>query len=280
MIAEDFPVLERERQDLLTLILPICDEGVFRPVDLFPGDEPTILRRTFSRADRSWTVVALLNWDDGEKREGVPLGELAGLPAGDDRYHVYDVFARSFLGILTPGDFIDGAPAHGVRLPRVTPAVDRPQIVGTTTHISQGAVETTTESWDAATGRLTIGFADLDKGFRPFAEPASDNQRRIGACDRVRPPRLAMQRGWQSVGGGKASPSAGLRLSSVPQGVQWTMGMSFIVTSPGGAATTRGIALRVMAMVPTSPWVPPITRIVRSGVPVITTSSYDSAAPR
>lgn len=192
MIAEDMERLERERQDLLTLILPICDEGRFRPSDLFPSDEPRIIRRTFARKGAEWSVVAVLNWDD-DYQDDLKLAELVdaaaldgsppddtlpegALRVGDSQvecYHVYDLFADRYLGALTSDDAISGAAPHGARVFRVTPALNHPQLVGTTTHLSQGAVETSAESWNAETGTLRIDLNDLEGRRGTFLVSAS-----------------------------------------------------------------------------------------------------------
>jgi hypothetical protein len=44
------------------------------------------------------------------------------------------------------------------------PAVARPQVVGTTRHVVQGAVDLTDEAWDAATRALKATSTNLDGG--------------------------------------------------------------------------------------------------------------------
>lgn len=178
MIAEDVERLPPERGRLLTLLLPICNEGRFRPIDLFPTDEPRILRRDFSRTDTAgaeaqWSVVGLMNWDDQDDLEGVPLGRLAEAAGGagsprdaarpdGPRWHAYDVHAERYLGALGAEERIAPVEAHGTRLLRLTPVAARPQLIGSTMHISQGAVETSAERWSPDATQLTIDLCDLE----------------------------------------------------------------------------------------------------------------------
>lgn len=170
MIAEDLTALPPEREALLSLILPICDEGEFRPVDLFRTDAPRLLRRVFSRTaerEEGWAVVAVVNWDDGTDERGATIGELlAGAPvphAGEAgaRFHVWDAFAGKPLGALDAGAGLAPVAPHGVVLARVTPVGDRPQIVGTTTHINQGALELSAVQWEPDTAELSVALGDL-----------------------------------------------------------------------------------------------------------------------
>lgn len=168
MIAEDLAALPAEREALLSLILPICDEGEFRPLDLFATDSPRLLRRRFDRGGDEWSVVAALNWDDEPDAEGATVGsfvEFAGTGQADGggsvRVHAYDVFADRYLGILGADERLAPVAPHGTVLARLTPCLGRPQLVGTTMHISQGAVETRSVVWDEEAGELVVDLADL-----------------------------------------------------------------------------------------------------------------------
>lgn len=167
MIAEDISRLEPDRQELLTLILPICDGGHFRPIDMFPGDEPRIIRRTYSMSDRSWAVIGILNWSDSDDSEQLTYADL--ISDADDwsgscaqLFHAYDVYGKSHLGIVQPDQFVGTVPAHGALLLRLTPVAAHPSLVGTTTHISQGCAEVLSEIWNDTERSLEIRMLDLD----------------------------------------------------------------------------------------------------------------------
>jgi hypothetical protein len=101
-----------------------------------------------------WMVVAHFNW------ESSPLGSVRvnfadlGLAADRD-YLVYEFWSKKFLG-ASKGSFVT-APVEpkGLQIYAVRRALDRPQIVSTNRHISQGAVDLLDIRWDKATATLS-----------------------------------------------------------------------------------------------------------------------------
>jgi len=93
-------------------------------------------------AQRWWTVV-LVNWDD----EPLPLAAAVaalGIPGGAARYTATTCgrasacgCAANFKATLAPHTTLTVALAGG----------DHPQVIGTTRHVIQGAIDITDERW-------------------------------------------------------------------------------------------------------------------------------------
>jgi hypothetical protein len=123
-----------------------------------------------------WWTVVVVNW------EGEPLDvslPLAGLGITGAKFDAYDVWrdrpAADLKEVLTLT--LEPHTAHTLA---IRAGAARPQVIGTTRHVVQGAVDITDEAWDAATRTLKAKATNLDarayavtiavpKGLRPAA---------------------------------------------------------------------------------------------------------------
>ncbi len=105
-----------------------------------------------------WWTVAVINWDDVARETFVSLATL-GLPAGS--YDAYDVWGDVPLPPLRDAVAAHLAP-HAALLVALRPSTSRQQVIGTTRHLVQGAVDVAAESWDALTRTLTARATNLD----------------------------------------------------------------------------------------------------------------------
>jgi hypothetical protein len=159
MYTENIQQLKQGRQWLLSMLLPIYQKGKFRPVDLFKNIPAKTLRLACNANGRNWTLAAGLNWTDEIDKKGLDVS-LLDLPR-DTRYHVYDVFKKEYMGMISVDTLLGPVPSHGVLMVNLVPVKGKPQVVGSDLHISQGGVEISHETWDDQTGLLTIGLKDL-----------------------------------------------------------------------------------------------------------------------
>jgi hypothetical protein len=158
-IAEDVSSLPPERQWLLSLILPIYDRGRFRPVDLFKNYNPRTLKLELFEGGRDWILAAGLNWQNLSRPVALRFKELDLDPAL--AYHAFDVFNQRYSGTMKSEDHIGPVNPRGVRLINLVRVVERPQVIGTDLHITQGAVEIAGEEWNGSTGKLTLSLNGL-----------------------------------------------------------------------------------------------------------------------
>jgi opacity protein-like surface antigen len=132
-------------------------------------------------AARWWTVV-VVNWDDEPKDFALPLATLgiAGL-----KFDAYDVWNDRPLPPLTDTLSLRVDP-HSALTVGIRAAAARPQVIGTTRHIVQGAVDLVDEEWVAARRTLKGRAVNLDG--RAYAITiAVPKGMRAGACSSTPP---------------------------------------------------------------------------------------------
>ncbi len=125
--------LTEDRREILSMLLPVYGKTA-TPLDMFESDMPQVLELDCG----AHRMLALFNWDSQPAE--VSTQHL------DGQWHVFDVWMRQYLGVHIGGVAFT-APRHGCRLLRLTPAVERRAIVGTTFHLLQGACEIVSEVW-------------------------------------------------------------------------------------------------------------------------------------
>jgi len=141
--SDRLPPLTPERRDIISLLLPTYGRSA-TPLDLFETtDLPALLRLDLP----THTLLAVFNWDDASGEREVPL------PNGS--WHVFELWDEDYIG-LKSGPVLLPVPPHGCRLLRLTPDAGRPQVVGSTLHILQGALEIAAEDWDGETLRVHL----------------------------------------------------------------------------------------------------------------------------
>ena len=109
-----------------------------------------------------WWTVILVNWDEAPQTVTQALAAL-GIPA--QRLTAYDVWAERPLDDVQQAIKATIA-AHTTLTIGLRPAGSHPQVIGTTRHIIQGAIDIAEEHWDAATRTLTAKSVKLDG--RPY----------------------------------------------------------------------------------------------------------------
>jgi len=132
-------------------------------------------------AARWWTVV-LVNWEEEPQSVAHALAAL-GLPAA--RFAAYDVWAEGPLADVQQTLKAAIAP-HTTLTVALRPAGTHPQVIGTTRHIIQGAIDITDERWDAATQTLAARSVNLD-GRAYAVTVAVPRGMRPGTCKSDRP---------------------------------------------------------------------------------------------
>jgi hypothetical protein len=98
-----------------------------------------------------WVILNRLNWSDNPAgKTTVQLADL-GLDASKD-YLAYEFWSHRFLGACRGSLEVAGLPANGLASIALREQLDRPQIVSTNRHLSQGGAELVGEvAWQANT---------------------------------------------------------------------------------------------------------------------------------
>ena len=108
-------------------------------------------------APKWWTVV-LVNWDDEPQ---TVTQSLAALGISGARFATYDVWADQPLADVQQSLTATIQP-HSTLTVALRPTAPRPQVIGTTRHVVQGAVDIAEEHWDSAASTLRGKSANLD----------------------------------------------------------------------------------------------------------------------
>jgi hypothetical protein len=148
--SEWLPGLPPERLDILKRTMP--SHGLKpRPVDLFDEPLPRIWLLSDTRRAPRRDVVGLFNWSDTNATFDTSLERL-GLPA-NGAYVAFDFWSNELLAPIK--DRLNVAvPARSCRILAVRPALDRPQLLSTSRHVTQGIVDVLAEQWNR--GRKTL----------------------------------------------------------------------------------------------------------------------------
>jgi lysophospholipase L1-like esterase len=140
------PDLPPERLDILRRCIP-SHNLPSRPVDVLEHEPARVWHLADTRASRR-DIVALYNWDN-RPATIAETAERIGLPPAKE-YVGFDFWANQFLPPFG-GTLRAELPAGGsCRILAIQPRRDRPQLVSTSRHITQGIVDVTGETWDAA----------------------------------------------------------------------------------------------------------------------------------
>jgi alpha-galactosidase len=132
--SDNLARLTDERREIISMLLPVYGRSAV-PLDLFTAEGmPTL----FELECGTHRMLGVFNWGEEAADVVVPL------PAEDT--HVFEVWESSYKGILT-GETTVPLPAHGCALLALRPALGRPQVVGSTIHLLQGAMEIAGEEW-------------------------------------------------------------------------------------------------------------------------------------
>jgi alpha-galactosidase len=141
--SDKLPNLSAARRDLISLLLPVYGKSAV-PLDLFQTPE---LPALFSLDCGTHRLLAVFNWSDESSDVEAPLP--------DGHWHIFEFWEREYLGVRE-GRLSLPAPPHGCRLLRLTPDLGRPQVVGSSLHITMGAMEIASEEWDGAKLRIAM----------------------------------------------------------------------------------------------------------------------------
>lgn len=140
-MGDDLRTLPPERCGLLRRILPTVD---IHPMDLSRkqrGTEYALLNLAVCRRFGSWNVAAVTNFTAETLRLTLHLGADLRLDCGEGRrYAVCDYWNQSFLGLFAEALPLEVSPCDTAVL-RITPFEGRPEIIFTSRHLTQGAVE-------------------------------------------------------------------------------------------------------------------------------------------
>jgi len=175
-LGDVMPELPPDRLPLLQRTLPTmpiapmdlfsrgsdADWACFRSVraDDYIHHYPEILDLKVAAKSGTYDVVALPNWRSAPVTKAVSLSRQLGLDAGE-KYVAFDFWNQALLGVVSDRMSIE-VEGHDTRVVLVHRLLNRPQLIGTSRHIT-GAYSIQGLSWDAASNTLQ-GLSEIVPG--------------------------------------------------------------------------------------------------------------------
>ena len=149
--SDDLEKVPPDRIDLISMLLPPLPRSA-DPVDVIQRDMPERYEITFDRPDDPLRLVGLFNFAD-ETRDIV-------LPLPPGRWHAFELWEERYRGVVERHIEFSLVSPHACRVVALRPAADDvPRVVGTNAHIGVGRLDITAQSWNTASGTLTIELA-------------------------------------------------------------------------------------------------------------------------
>lgn len=157
LLSDWLPNLPAERLDILKRTMPSFD-GEVRPVDYFDHFLPSIWLLTKEVSGESIWVLGLFNWEKTSQKIASSLAH-AGLDPLQT-YHAFDFWDNVLLPDIQRA-FAYELPPESCKVVAIRAAKDRPLLLGTSQHVTQGMMEAHGETWD---GEALSGQCELIKG--------------------------------------------------------------------------------------------------------------------
>jgi hypothetical protein len=171
----DFPP---ERLDILRRCIPAHNLSA-RPVDVFERHPARLWHLADTRGGVRRDVVALYNWEKTPAAIECAAGRI-GLPPAKE-YVAFDFWADKFVPPFKEAVRAALPPGQACRVLAVRPVSATPQLLSTSRHVTQGMVDVSDETWDAAA--RTLSAASQVVGGDPYeirvVVPTGENSWRV-----------------------------------------------------------------------------------------------------
>lgn len=145
----------KERFAYVCKLLPVYPHAA-RMVDAFPENAkyPSIFTLPIDCTTDNFHLVGLINWGDSPKEFHIPIGEIVADCQTGSAWHVFSWFDRRVIGRIHKNIHIPALSAHGGALLALRKDLGRPQLLSTSTHVTQGAVDVDSMQWEQESLRL------------------------------------------------------------------------------------------------------------------------------
>jgi hypothetical protein len=166
--ADRLPLLQRTLPTMPIAPMDLFSRGsdanwaCFRSVsaDDYIHHYPEVINLKVAAQSGTYDVVALPNWRSAPVTKTVSLGRQLGLDPGA-KYVAFDFWNQALLGVVSDRMDVEVG-GHDTRVVLVHRLLDRPQLVGTSRHIT-GAYSIKELSWDAP-GHTLRGVSEVVPG--------------------------------------------------------------------------------------------------------------------
>jgi hypothetical protein len=166
LLANDrLPDLPASRVAMLKSVFPATD---VRTLDLHRAENTrkSVVDLKVAHLGRTYDVVGVFNFDEEAQTGRHVAWRDLGLDP-DRAYHVFDFWSGVYLGPWRGGVFVD-VPATDVRVLTVVPAADRPVLLSTDRHLTQGWVDLLALDEGGTTAEPTMSGRSRLVGGEPY----------------------------------------------------------------------------------------------------------------
>lgn len=157
--GDDLPKLPSERTELIKRCLPVLDIHPMDAKQHTHGGGVLRVQLNVELPFESYTVVDIFNMEQTDTEYEINIKKDLYLDPG--LYHIYDFTAKEYLGYTGEKLRASLKPCES-RVFAIRPKLDRPQIVSTDRHITQGAAEISKMKWENNTLSFTANLVKDD----------------------------------------------------------------------------------------------------------------------
>ncbi len=158
LVSDDLTGVDEERFQIIRAALPGLETEA-RPVDLFGNHDPMVYHLQVPGSDRH--LVALINWKDKRADVEAPIEKIDA--HGD--HHAFEFWRGAYLGISDRklGPF--HLPPHSCYFITMIPRSDKPRVLSTSFHMSQGAMGIAEEKLDGDNMEISLELPGKRSGY-------------------------------------------------------------------------------------------------------------------
>ncbi len=154
MLSDRMMDVSDERLHIIDRILPVYHQGAIS-LDYLDEPEPRLFALPIKTGFGVWVILAVVNLTSEPIDLRIPLSRV-GLV--DDRAHIFEFWGQEYLGVHEMIKVLQ-LPSHSCRLLGLRPVLERPDLLGTSAHFTQGAMEIEDVNWDESSNKLTLSIA-------------------------------------------------------------------------------------------------------------------------
>ncbi|HIJ53232.1 MAG TPA: alpha-galactosidase [Planctomycetes bacterium] len=152
--SEWLPGLPADKLDVVKRSMPnhgLCG----RPMDLFANTLPQVWHLTSGAGGQRKDIVGMFNWDDKNSNTVEIEPDKLDLPSeGNGTYVGFDYWANKFVPPFSGALKAELRPSC-CKVIAIRPLLERPVLVGTSRHITQGIVDVIEEEWNGRANTLS-----------------------------------------------------------------------------------------------------------------------------
>lgn len=153
LLSDRMMDVSEERLEIIDKVLPPYGKGAVA-FDSLALAEPTSFVLPIETSLGRWAVIAAVNLTERPIDVSVPL-EVAGLDASQP-HHVFEFWKHEYQGLTENEVNIKHLKPHSCQLLVVKPESSTPNVLGTSIHFTQGAVELDNYAWNSAKRELSV----------------------------------------------------------------------------------------------------------------------------